>query len=55
MKRKLWQELDDKQAETVSGGAEGCLAWSIRFGDVRRSSLLIQKVNNVIYELKITE
>ncbi|NJL61338.1 MAG: hypothetical protein HC903_05305 [Methylacidiphilales bacterium] len=51
MKRKLWQELDDKQAETVSGGmerAEGCLAWSIRFGDVRRSSLPIQEVNSVI-------
>ncbi len=35
---KLWQELDDQQSEAVSGGGEGCLAWSIRFGDVRRSS-----------------
>ncbi len=33
----LWHELDDRTSETMSGGAEGCLAWSIRFGDVRRS------------------
>lgn len=32
----LWQELDDRTSETISGG-EGCLAWSIRFGDVTRT------------------
>lgn len=26
--RELWQELDDQQAEKLSGGHEGCLAWS---------------------------
>lgn len=31
----LWHELDERQAEIISGG-EGCLAWSIRFGDVTR-------------------
>ncbi|MEG3845785.1 hypothetical protein QT971_00975 [Microcoleus sp. herbarium19] len=33
----LWHELDDRTSETISGGAEGCLAWSIRFGDVTRN------------------
>ncbi|MCU0546324.1 MAG: hypothetical protein MUE44_29855 [Oscillatoriaceae cyanobacterium Prado104] len=33
----LWHELDDRTSETISGGgAEGCLAWSIRFGDITR-------------------
>lgn len=36
--RELWQELDDQQAEKLSGGAEGCLAWSIGFSDVVRPS-----------------
>jgi hypothetical protein len=31
----LWHELDDRTSETISGG-DGCLAWSIRFGDVTR-------------------
>ncbi|MBE9093922.1 hypothetical protein [Tychonema sp. LEGE 07203] len=33
----LWHELEDRTSETISGGAEGCLAWSIRFGDVTRN------------------
>lgn len=33
----LWHELDEKTSETISGGAEGCLAWSIRFGDITRN------------------
>ncbi|MEG5035205.1 hypothetical protein [Microcoleus sp. AT3-D2] len=35
----LWHELDEQTSETISGGekAEGCLAWSIRFGDVTRT------------------
>ncbi|MBD6616454.1 hypothetical protein FNW02_11550 [Komarekiella sp. 'clone 1'] len=33
---ELWQELDNKQAEKISGGSEGCLAWSIGFSDVVR-------------------
>ena len=33
----LWHELDDRTSETISGGAEGCLAWSIRFGDITRA------------------
>lgn len=37
METTLWHELDDQTAETISGGAEGCLAWSIRFGDVTRT------------------
>ncbi|WP_424410585.1 hypothetical protein [Microcoleus sp.] len=36
--RELWQELDAQQAENLSGGAEGCLAWSIGFSDVVRPS-----------------
>ncbi len=36
--RELWQELDDRQAEKLSGGAEGELAWSIGFSDVVRPS-----------------
>ncbi|MEG4828620.1 hypothetical protein QUA82_22790 [Microcoleus sp. F8-D3] len=38
--REIWQELDDRQAEKLSGGAEGCLAWSIGFSDVVRPSTL---------------
>ncbi|MGB3267530.1 MAG: hypothetical protein WBA89_26670 [Microcoleus sp.] len=39
MNTTLWHELDDRTSETISGGAqaEGCLAWSIRFGDVTRT------------------
>jgi hypothetical protein len=37
METTLWHELDEKASETISGGAEGCLAWSIRFGDVTRT------------------
>jgi hypothetical protein len=38
-----WQELDDKQAEKISGGCDeapggGCIAWSIGFADVVRPS-----------------
>lgn len=42
MEATLWHELDDQTSETISGGeqAEGCLAWSIRFGDVTRTSML---------------
>ncbi|NEQ26924.1 MAG: hypothetical protein F6K28_49460 [Microcoleus sp. SIO2G3] len=38
METTLWHELDDQTSETISGGeqVEGCLAWSIRFGDVTR-------------------
>lgn len=33
--RELWQELDDQQAEKLSGGDEiHCVAWSIGFSDV---------------------
>ncbi|GAB4198995.1 MAG: hypothetical protein Fur006_49300 [Coleofasciculaceae cyanobacterium] len=27
----LWHELDEQTSETISGGAEGVLAWSIRY------------------------
>ncbi len=37
METTLWHELDEKTSETISGGAEGCLAWSIRFGDITRA------------------
>lgn len=39
METSLWHELDEQTSETISGGAqaEGCLAWSIRFGDVTRT------------------
>lgn len=39
MEATLWHELDEQTSETISGGekAEGCLAWSIRFGDVTRT------------------
>ncbi|MEG4622837.1 hypothetical protein Q5691_00835 [Microcoleus sp. w1-18aA5] len=39
MEATLWHELDEKTSATISGGAqvEGCLAWSIRFGDVTRT------------------
>lgn len=33
---ELCKELDNKQAAIVSGGIEGCLAWSIGFSDVVR-------------------
>ncbi len=36
--REIWQELDDRQAKKLSGGAEGCLAGSIGFSDVVRPS-----------------
>lgn len=38
--KKLWQELDDEQAEKISGGDcdQGCIAWSIGFADVVRPS-----------------
>jgi hypothetical protein len=38
---ELWQEVDDKQAEKISGGShlpEGEIAWSIGFADVVRPS-----------------
>lgn len=39
METTLWHELDDQTSETISGGGvEGDLAWSIRFGDLRRST-----------------
>lgn len=36
--RELWQELDDEQAEKLSGGDcyPDCIAWSIGFADVVR-------------------
>lgn len=37
MEATLWHELDDQTSETISGGAEGELAWSIRFDDVTRT------------------
>ncbi|MEG4810580.1 hypothetical protein QUA82_22820 [Microcoleus sp. F8-D3] len=37
METTLWHELDEQTSETISGGAEGCLAWSICFGDVTRN------------------
>lgn len=37
MEKTLWHELDEQTSETISGGTEGCLAWSIRFGDVTRT------------------
>lgn len=38
--KELWQELDDEQAEKISGGDcdQGCIAWSIGFADVVRPS-----------------
>jgi hypothetical protein len=33
---ELWQEVDNKQAEKISGGSE--IAWSIGFADVVRPS-----------------
>lgn len=37
---ELWQELDDAQAEKISGGDcnPDCIAWSIGFADVVRPS-----------------
>lgn len=37
METTLWHELNEQTSETISGGAEGVLAWSIRFGDVTRT------------------
>ncbi|MEP6516184.1 hypothetical protein [Microcoleus vaginatus] len=31
MNTTLWHELDEKTSETISGGAEGCLACSVRY------------------------
>ncbi|MBE9093928.1 hypothetical protein [Tychonema sp. LEGE 07203] len=38
--RELWQELDDEQAENISGGdgGPGCLTCSIGLADVLRPS-----------------
>lgn len=44
----LWNELDDRTSETISGGAEGCLAWSIRFGDVTRAPSIGEPIVFVI-------
>lgn len=41
---ELWKELDNEQAEKISGGSsndcssDGCIAWSIGFADVVRPS-----------------
>lgn len=44
----LWHELDEKTSETISGGAEGCLAWSIRFGDITRAPSIGEPIVFVI-------
>jgi hypothetical protein len=45
----LWQELDDRTSETISGG-EGCLAWSIRFGDITRAPSIGEPIVFVILQ-----
>ena len=50
MEATLWHELDEQTSETISGGeqAEGCLAWSIRFGDVTRAPSMGEPIVFVI-------
>lgn len=49
---ELWQQLNDEQAEKISGGEiEGCLAWSIGFADVVRPTQS-KAPNTVTFETK---